>query len=67
MSTRLRALRAARIPYHVVVGNELDAGYRDWLASQLPQATTTVLPRSGHFPHVAYPRRVAELAASFPT
>jgi pimeloyl-ACP methyl ester carboxylesterase len=67
MSTRLRALRAARIPYHVVVGDQLDSGYHDWLASQLPQMTATVLPRSGHFPHVAYPRRVAELVASFPT
>jgi pimeloyl-ACP methyl ester carboxylesterase len=67
MSTRLGALRAPRIPYHVVVGEELEAGYRDWLASPLPQATATVLPRSGHFPHIAYPQRVAERVASFPT
>jgi pimeloyl-ACP methyl ester carboxylesterase len=67
MSTRLGALRAPRIPYHVVVGEELEAGYRDWLASQLPQATATVLPRSGHFPHIAYPQRVAERVASFAT
>lgn len=61
----LATLRERGTPYLVVAGDELDAGYRAWLARQLPQAKVTVLPGSGHFPHLAHPRRFAELLAAF--
>jgi pimeloyl-ACP methyl ester carboxylesterase len=61
----LAAVRAAGVPYLVVAGDELEASYREWLTDTLPQATVTVWPGSGHFPHIAYPGRFARcLAAS---
>ena len=48
------------IDYHHVTGNEPDPAYRRWLESVLPGVTITVLPGSGHFPHLSHP---AELAA----
>ena len=61
----LATLRERGTPFLVVAGDDLDAGYRAWLARQLPQAKVTVLPGSGHFPHLAHPRRFAELLAAF--
>ena len=58
-ATRLAVLRAARVPYRVIAGDELDPVYRDWLVWQLPQAGVTVVPCSGHFPHLADPPRFA--------
>jgi pimeloyl-ACP methyl ester carboxylesterase len=61
----LAAVRAAGVPYLVVAGDDLEAGYREWLTEMLPQAAVTVWPGSGHFPHIAHPGRFAAcLAAS---
>jgi pimeloyl-ACP methyl ester carboxylesterase len=63
-ASELAAVRASAVPYLVVAGDELEPAYRRWLDDALPQASVTVLPRSGHFPHLAHPRRFAELLAA---
>ena len=60
----LASLRAAGLPYLVVAGGELDPDYERWLHRMLPQATVTVWPGSGHFPHLAHPDRFAECLAA---
>ncbi|HEX3393352.1 MAG TPA: alpha/beta hydrolase [Acidimicrobiales bacterium] len=60
----LAALREASVPYLVVAGHDLEPGYESWLRETCPQATVDVLPRSGHFPHIAHPDRFAEWLAS---
>ena len=60
----LAAVRGARVPYHVVAGDDLQAGYRKWLTEMLPQATVAVWPGSGHFPHIAHPGRFAACLAA---
>ena len=59
----LAAIRRAGVPYQTVVGQTPGAGYQQWLADQLPQAVTTVLPDSGHFPQLAHPNRFARALA----
>ena len=59
----LAALHAAGTGYHHVSRAELPAPYRDWLLSVVPGAGFTVLPGSGHFPHLSRPDAVAEIAA----
>ena len=56
------ALRASGVPYLHLAGNDLDRDYRQWLSSRLPAATVEVWPRTGHFPHLADPRRLAATA-----
>ena len=60
----LLALRAGAVPYAIVAGSEPGPEYRAWLAARLPQATLTVWPGSGHFPHLARPDAFARLLAS---
>jgi pimeloyl-ACP methyl ester carboxylesterase len=60
----LSALRGAGVPYLVVAGEEPQAAYWEWLNAMLPQATVTVWPDSGHFPHLAHPARFAECLAA---
>jgi pimeloyl-ACP methyl ester carboxylesterase len=60
----LAAVRGAGVPYHVVAGDHLEAGYRQWLAEMLPHATVAVWPGSGHFPHLAHPDRFAACLAA---
>jgi pimeloyl-ACP methyl ester carboxylesterase len=62
----LSVLRAAGVPYRVVAGEEPQAAYREWLNAMLPQATVTVWPDGGHFPHLAHPARFAETLAATP-
>jgi pimeloyl-ACP methyl ester carboxylesterase len=62
-SAGLAALRASNVPYLIVAGTDLESGYRQWLDEVLPQAVVTVLPGSGHFPHLAHPDRFAECLA----
>jgi pimeloyl-ACP methyl ester carboxylesterase len=59
----IAAIRAAEVPYLVVAGGDLEAGYRKWLTETLPQATVAVWPGSGHFPHIAHPDRFAACLA----
>jgi pimeloyl-ACP methyl ester carboxylesterase len=63
-SAGLAALRARNVPYLIVAGSELEPDYRQWLSEALPQAVITVLPGSGHFPHLAHPDRFAECLAA---
>jgi len=60
----LAALRTADVPYLIVAGSDPEPEYRQWLAEALPQAVITVLPGSGHFPHLAHPDRFAECLAA---
>ncbi|PZG13896.1 alpha/beta fold hydrolase [Nonomuraea aridisoli] len=57
----LAAIRARGIPYHHVTGNPLPPAYRSWLESALPDVAVTVLPDSGHFPHLAHPAELAKI------
>jgi pimeloyl-ACP methyl ester carboxylesterase len=60
----LSALRVADVPYLIVAGSGLEDDYRQWLNEVLPRAAITVLPDSGHFPHLAHPDRFAECLAA---
>ena len=51
------------MPYLAIVGDELSAGDIAWMQTNLPDARLEVWPGSGHFPHLAHPRRFAELLA----
>jgi pimeloyl-ACP methyl ester carboxylesterase len=57
-------IRAAGIPYTIVAGDQGDDALRGWLAGALPQATLTVWPGCGHFPHLAQPAAFARILAS---
>lgn len=57
-------LREARVPYRIISGADPDPAYRHWLAERLPQATTTVFPASGHFPHLSRPDEFARWLAA---
>lgn len=59
----MAAMSEAGLPYLIVAGAEPEADYRSWLHELLSQATFTVWPESGHFPHVARPRAFARLLA----
>ncbi|MFF7212952.1 alpha/beta fold hydrolase [Streptomyces sp. NPDC008238] len=60
-AARLERIAARGTPYHYVAGAEPDPEYRAWLSGALPDVTITVLPGSGHFPHLAHPAEVARL------
>ncbi|MFK3979013.1 alpha/beta fold hydrolase [Micromonospora sp. NPDC050397] len=59
----LGVIRSEGVPYHYVTGYEPDPAYRGWLKSALPELVITVLPDSGHFPHVVHPRQMAAMLA----
>ena len=59
-----RPLRSTGVPYHTVFGQIPSAEYQTWLAGVLPDAVSSVLPDSGHFPQLAHPVRFARLLAS---
>jgi len=56
-------LRRKEVPYTIFAGHEWDAATMQRLNEALPQATVTVVPNSGHFPHLADPDRFAQLLA----
>jgi pimeloyl-ACP methyl ester carboxylesterase len=64
VTSMLARLRAAGTPYLVVAGQDLEPRYRSWLTEVLPQVTITVLPGSGHFPHLAHPESFAACLAA---
>jgi pimeloyl-ACP methyl ester carboxylesterase len=66
-STGLAAVRAAMVPYLIIAGDEPAAEYRAWLADVLPHAEISVLPGSGHFPHLAHPIDFARALAGTAT
>lgn len=59
INAELAVLRATDLPYHLVAGTDLDPDYRRLQQEMLPDATITVLPGSGHFPHLRHPQRFA--------
>jgi len=62
----LRAVRAARLPYLVVAGREMEPAYSKWLTTVLPESRVTVWPGSGHFPQLAHPDLFAAALKAFP-
>jgi pimeloyl-ACP methyl ester carboxylesterase len=57
------SIRASGLPFVAVVGHEPSAEEADWIRSHMPGTRTEVWPHSGHFPHLAHPRRFATLLA----
>src|SRR4051812_29941307 len=55
------AIRASGVALRSVSGREPSVRDAAWLAAHLPEAATAVWRGSGHFPHVAHPRRFALL------
>lgn len=64
MIETLAILRRNELPYLIVAGAEPSRTYAEWLAGTLPQATLTVLPRGGHFPHLSDPDKFAGCLAT---
>jgi pimeloyl-ACP methyl ester carboxylesterase len=62
----LGIIRANGVAYHHVSGQELDPAYLHWLRTALPDVAVTVLPESGHFPHLAHPSELAAILAGWP-
>ncbi|SDZ62181.1 Pimeloyl-ACP methyl ester carboxylesterase [Asanoa ishikariensis] len=60
----LAIIGASGIAYDYVTGAEPDPAYRQWLEAALPDVAVTVLPGSGHFPHLARPRELAGILAA---
>jgi pimeloyl-ACP methyl ester carboxylesterase len=60
----LAAVRGAAIPYLFIAGHQVEPWYRDWLSQMVPGAAVEAWPRSGHFPHLAHPRRFARRMAA---
>jgi pimeloyl-ACP methyl ester carboxylesterase len=60
----LAELHGRGVDYHYVTGAEPPPPYRRWLESGLPELEITVLPHSGHFPHLAHPAQVAAVLAA---
>jgi pimeloyl-ACP methyl ester carboxylesterase len=63
-TTELTTIAAKRIPYHYVTGAEVPAPYQDWLTALVPDVAITVLPGTGHFPHLGRPAAFARLLNS---
>ena len=57
------AVRESGVPFVSVLGRDPSPEDLAWLRTNLPGARTLVWPQSGHFPHLAHPRRFAELLA----
>ena len=63
IDAEMAAFRRRGLPLHIITGHPYDAAYSAWLRDRLPHASVTVVPNSGHFPHLADPDRFAELLA----
>ena len=61
----LAALRQHGTGYHHASRAPLPPGYVSWLRAVLPSAGTTVLPGSGHFPHLARPVTLVEILSGW--
>jgi pimeloyl-ACP methyl ester carboxylesterase len=56
---QLAVLRESRIPYRYIAGDTPPPAYEKWLRDALPDVEITVLPATGHFPHLADPAGTA--------
>jgi pimeloyl-ACP methyl ester carboxylesterase len=59
----LGKLRRLQLPYAFIAGHQWDQADAQRVREALPQATVTVVPNSGHFPHLADPDWFAQLLA----
>ena len=57
------ALRKSGVPYLMIVGEELSREDATFMQEILPDALKEVWPNSGHFPHLAHPKRFAKVLA----
>ncbi len=57
------AIRESGVPFVAVVGEDPSPEDVAWLRTNMPEVRTKVWPHSGHFPHLAHPRRFAEILA----
>lgn len=57
------AVRASGAPFVAVLGHDPSPEDEAWIQTNAPEMRTLVWPGSGHFPHLAHPRRFAELLA----
>jgi pimeloyl-ACP methyl ester carboxylesterase len=65
VTAAMRQIADADVPYLLILGAEPPPATRAIIEAGLPRAAVQVWPNSGHFPHLADPRRFAEqLAAS---
>ena len=55
------AIRESGVANVSVMGHDPSPENVAWLRTNLPDARNLVWPNSGHFPHIAHPRRFAEL------
>jgi pimeloyl-ACP methyl ester carboxylesterase len=60
----MAAIGAAGVPYLLIAGAALPPGLAERIASTIPQATVEVWADTGHFPHLAHPRRFADRLAA---
>jgi len=60
----MHQVAAARVPYLLVAGADLPTGTAEQLKAVVPQASVDVWANTGHFPHLAHPRRFAALLAA---
>jgi pimeloyl-ACP methyl ester carboxylesterase len=60
----LRRIAAAGVGYLLILGAEPAAGLVEHLSDVVPQVTIEVWAGTGHFPHLAHPRRFAALLAA---
>ncbi len=59
----LGQLRRRQVPYAIIAGHQCDQAATQRVREGLSQATISVVPNSGHFPHLADPDRCAQLLA----
>lgn len=59
-----RRVAARRVRYTIVTGHDPEPAYAAWLRQTLPDAEIVVFESGGHFPHLADPRRFADVLAT---
>jgi pimeloyl-ACP methyl ester carboxylesterase len=58
------AVRAAGVPYALVMGSELAPADRSWFEANLPGTVVLGWPECGHLPQLAHPQRFARVLAA---
>lgn len=64
LTEALQHLARHDVAYQTIFGADPEPDYESWLTNHVPQATTEIWSGSGHFPHLAHPRRFARLLAA---